>query len=175
MFGADLRTPFHHQRGGQPLLTEAPKRRPGPITASRRVKLLVWAVPVAPAVGEPPSEPGTRDLPAQLAFGLQPTSRCRWSAYAPPRASQPTCVPCSERVVVAASFIRKTSLRRQPNLLAQALVQRRPLALAADLDEIARGIVGHAGANQDHLAEKTITSPRLKVPGCMARLLSHIA
>ena len=66
MFGADLRTPFHHQRGGQPLLTEAPKRRPGPITASRGIELLVRVVPVAPAVGEPLAEPGAGDLPAQL-------------------------------------------------------------------------------------------------------------
>ena len=66
MFGADLRTPFHHQRGGQPLLTEAPKRRPGPITASRGIELLVRVVLVAPAVGEPLAEPGARDLPAEL-------------------------------------------------------------------------------------------------------------
>ena len=72
MFGADLRTPFHHQRGGQPLLTEAPKRRPGPITASRGVVLLVRVMPVAPAVGEPLPEPGARSLPAQL--GLEPAA-----------------------------------------------------------------------------------------------------
>ena len=70
MFGADLRTPFHHQRGGQPLLTEAPKRRPGPITASRGVELLVRIVLVAPAVGQSLAEPGARHLTAQL--GLQP-------------------------------------------------------------------------------------------------------
>ena len=73
MFGADLRTPFHHQRGGQPLLTEAPKRPPGPITASRGVELLVRVVLLAPGAGEPLAEPGTRDLPAEL--GLEPASR----------------------------------------------------------------------------------------------------
>ena len=73
MFGADLRTPFHHQRGGQPLLTEAPKRRPGPITASRRVKLLVRVVFVAPAVREPLAQPGAGDLAAQ--FGLEAAPR----------------------------------------------------------------------------------------------------
>jgi hypothetical protein len=72
MFGADLRTPFHYQRGGQPLLTEAPKRRPGPITASRRVELLVRVVPVAPAVGESLPEPGARDLTPKL--GLKAAS-----------------------------------------------------------------------------------------------------
>jgi hypothetical protein len=72
MFGADLRTPFHHQRGGQPLLTEAPKRRPGPITASRGVELLVRVVLVPPAVGEPLAEPGARNLPPQL--GLEPAA-----------------------------------------------------------------------------------------------------
>ena len=66
MFGADLRTPFHHQRGGQPLLKEPPKRRPGPITASRGVELLVRVVLVAPAVGEPLPETGAPDLPAKL-------------------------------------------------------------------------------------------------------------
>ena len=66
MFGADLRTPFHHQRGGQPLLTEAPKRRPGPITASRRIELLVRVVLVPPAVGEPLGETGAGHLPAEF-------------------------------------------------------------------------------------------------------------
>jgi hypothetical protein len=66
MFGADLRTPFRHQRGGEPLLTEAPKRRPGPITASRRIELLVRVVLVAPAVGEPLAESGARDLTAEI-------------------------------------------------------------------------------------------------------------
>jgi hypothetical protein len=78
MFGADLRTPFHHQRGGQPPLTEPPKRQPGPITASRGVKLLVRVVPVAPAVGEPLAEPGARDLPAKLrlqALACRPGAR----------------------------------------------------------------------------------------------------
>jgi hypothetical protein len=66
MFGADLRTPFHHQRGGQPLLTEAPKRRPGPITASRGVELLVRVVLVPPAIGEPQAEPRAGHLLAEL-------------------------------------------------------------------------------------------------------------
>jgi hypothetical protein len=66
MFGADLRTPFHHQRGGQPLLTEAPKRRPGPITASRGIQALVRVVLISPANGEPLAQPGAGHLPAQL-------------------------------------------------------------------------------------------------------------
>jgi hypothetical protein len=66
MFGADLRTRFHHQRGRQPLLTEAPKRRPGPITAPRCIQASVRIVLVAPAVGEPLPEPSARNLPAQL-------------------------------------------------------------------------------------------------------------
>jgi hypothetical protein len=76
MFGADLRTPFHHQRGGQPLLTEAPKRRPGPITASRGVKPPVWVMLVAPAVGEPLPEPGARDLATQLGLQAAPGVPC---------------------------------------------------------------------------------------------------
>ena len=60
---------------------EAPKRRPGPITASRGVEILVRVVPVAPAVGEPLAEPGAGDLTAQLgleaAAGVASTGRHR--------------------------------------------------------------------------------------------------
>ena len=68
MFGADLRTPFHHQRGGQPLLKEPPKRRLGPITASRGVELPVGVVLVPPGAGEPLAEPGAANLPAELSL-----------------------------------------------------------------------------------------------------------
>jgi hypothetical protein len=110
-------------------------------------------------LGEPPSDPDARDLTAQL--GLEAAAGIpRAAGYSAFDVARLRLHVRLERAgdgrcqLHPGNFVAWPSAR--PSL--SALVQCRLLGLVADLDQMARGIVGHAGADQDRLAELRLAS-----------------